>query len=215
MKGLLLKDLYTLKHLYAKNLTLVVVLYTALGLAMQMTFFMNILGWMFGFYTVGLLSAEKASNWDFYAATLPMNKALLVGEKFVLLLLCCLAGFGYSALMAPLIEWRMGTPIAESLFVAVVVALIVLLYFGVMMPFVYKFGVEKGRTGMLLALAAVGGVIMFLGTTGRLDGETPLDALYWVNDHTVLSLCLLAVAAAAVYVVCWLVSIAIYNKKEF
>ena len=67
---------------------------------------------------------------------------------FILLLLCALAGFAYGMVMSPLIQWRMGTPITESLLVALIVTLVVLLYFGIMMPFVYKFGVEKGRTGM-------------------------------------------------------------------
>lgn len=143
MKGLLLKDLYILKHAYFKNLTLVLVIYTALGLAMKMSFFFNIMGWMFGFYVVGLLSLDKASNWDFYASALPLSKPQLVGEKFILLLLCALAGFAYGMVMSPLIQWRMGTPITESLLVALIVTLVVLLYFGIMMPFVYKFGVEK------------------------------------------------------------------------
>lgn len=214
MKGLLLKDIYILKHIYAKNLALVLVLYTALGLALDMTFFLNILGWMFGFYVVGLLSVDKTSNWDFYAATLPLTKSLLVGEKFVLLLLCTLAGLDYSALMAPFLQWRTGTPVSENLFTALIVNLFVLLYFGLMMPFVYKFGVEKARTGMLLAIAAFGGVIMFLGSTGRLSDETPLAALAWANENPFPAVCLLAAAAVAVYVVCWLVSVAIYNKKE-
>lgn len=214
MKGLLLKDFYILKHIYAKNLILVLVLYTILGLAMEMSFFLSILGWMFGFYVVGLLSVDKTSNWDFYAATLPLSKPLLVGEKFVLLLLCTLAGLGYSALMSPLVQWRMGTPIPESLFTALIVNLLVLFYFGLMMPFVYKFGVEKARTGMLLAIAAFGGVIMFLGGTGRLSDETPVTALAWVNENPFPAVALLAAAVVAVYVVCWLISVAIYNKKE-
>lgn len=215
MKGLLLKDLYILKHIYAKNLLLVLVLYTGLGLAFEMPFFFNILGWMFGFYAVGLLSAEKASNWDFYASTLPLKKSLVVGEKFVLLLLCGLVGFVYSTLMAPLVQWRMGTPLEESLFTALTVSLFVLIYFGLMMPFTYKFGVEKARTGMLLCLAAFGGAVFFLGSTGKLDIDTPLQALQWANETPFLAMGACAVAAAALYLACWGVSVVIYSKKEF
>ena len=215
MKGLLLKDLYILKHAYFKNLTLVLVISTALGLAMKLSFFFNIMGWMFGFYVVGLLSLDKASNWDFYASALPLSKPQLVGEKFILLLLCALAGFAYGMVMSPLIQWRMGTPITESLLVALIVTLVVLLYFGIMMPFVYKFGVEKGRTGMLLAIAAFGGIIMFLGSTGRLSDETPIAAFSWMDENPLPTIALLSAAAIVVYAVCWIVSVAIYNKKEF
>lgn len=215
MKGLLLKDFYILKHVYAKNLTLVLVLYTGLGLAMKMPFFFNILGWMFGFYAVGLLSIDKSSNWDFYACTMPITKSLLVGEKFVLLLLCSLLGFLFSILTSPLLLWRMGTPIPETLFTAAAVFLVVTLYFGLMMPFTYKFGVEKARTGMLLLLAAFGGSVMFLGSTGVLGNETPLALIGWIDENIALTLCLLAALAVTMYLACWLISVAIYNKKEF
>lgn len=68
---------------------------------------------------------------------------------------------------------------------------------------------------MLLAIAAFGGIIMFLGSTGRLSDETPIAAFSWMDENPLPTIALLSAAAIVVYAVCWIVSVAIYNKKEF
>ena len=215
MKGLLLKDIYMISHLYRKNLVLVLVLYSAMGLALEMSFFFQILGWMFGFYVMGLFSTDSASRWDFYAATLPVSKAALVGEKFVLLLLCSLVGLAYSLLAAPLLYWRMGAPILETAAVSAVTALVSLVYFGLMLPLAYKFGIEKARTGLLLLLAAAGAGVLALSKLEVFHQDGAGTVIRWIDQNPWMALALLAAGCAAFYLACWGVSLAIYRKKEF
>ena len=96
MIGLVKKDLFLLRRVYMKNFFLVLALYTALGIALKMTSFFNLMSWMYGFYVISLFSVDNACRWDFYAATLPVSRKTVVTAKFLLLGLCVAAGQVYS-----------------------------------------------------------------------------------------------------------------------
>ncbi len=90
------------------------------------------------------------------------------------------------------------------------VAAICLAYFGVTLTLSYQFGVEKARTTMLLLVAGLA-MLLFAGfKTGLLNShalvQIDADPLAWGLG--------LGAVCAAVYLICWAVSAAIYRKKE-
>ena len=214
MIGLLKKDLFILRRVYMKNFFLVLALYTALGVALKMTSFFNLMSWMYGFYVISLFSVDNACHWDFYAATLPVSRKAVVTAKFLLLGLCVAAGQIYSLVMAPVACLLVGVPVLESIWTSLLVTLVLVIYFAVMMPLTYAFGPEKARSAMLLALVVIGGGIFAAASLGDTVGL--LDAMFgWLETGAATGFGILAAAAAAVCLVCWLASCRIYEKKEF
>ncbi|HJA26607.1 MAG TPA: ABC-2 transporter permease [Candidatus Fournierella merdigallinarum] len=214
MIGLLKKDLFILRRVYMKNFFLVLALYTALGVALKMTSFFNLMSWMYGFYVISLFSVDNACHWDFYAATLPVSRKAVVTAKFLLLGLCVAAGQIYSLVMAPVACLLVGVPVLESIWTSLLVTLVLVIYFAVMLPLTYAFGPEKARSAMLLALVVVGGGIFAAASLGDAGGL--LTAMFgWMETSLVPGIGVLAGAAAAVCLVCWLASCRIYEKKEF
>ena len=214
MIGLVKKDLFLLRRVYMKNFFLVLALYTALGIALKMTSFFNLMSWMYGFYVISLFSVDNACRWDFYAATLPVSRKTVVTAKFLLLGLCVAAGQVYSLVMAPVAYLVVGVPLMESVLTSLLVTLVLVVYFAVMLPLTYAFGPDKARSAMLLALVVVGGGIFAAASLGDAGGL--LTAMFgWMETSLVPGIGVLAGAAAAVCLVCWLASCRIYEKKEF
>lgn len=214
MIGLLKKDLLILRRVYMKNFFLVLVLYTVLGVALQMTSFFTLMSWMYGFYVMSLFSVDNTCRWDFYAATLPVSRKTVVTAKFLLLGLCIAAGFVYSLVTAPVAYLLIGEPIVESILASLLVTLILIVYFAVTIPLTYAFGPDKARSAMLLALVVVGGGIFAAASLGDAGGL--LTAMFgWMETSLVPGIGVLAGVAAAVCLICWLASCRIYEKKEF
>ena len=214
MIGLVKKDLFLLRRVYMKNFFLVLALYTALGIALKMTSFFNLMSWMYGFYVISLFSVDNACRWDFYAATLPVSRKTVVTAKFLLLGLCVAAGQVYSLVMAPVAYLVVGVPLMESVLTSLLATLVLVVYFAVMLPLTYAFGPDKARSAMLLALVVVGGGIFAAASLGDAGGL--LTAMFgWMETSLVPGIGVLAGAAAAVCLVCWLASCRIYEKKEF
>lgn len=214
MIGLVKKDLFLLRRVYMKNFFLVLALYTALGIALKMTSFFTLMSWMYGFYVLSLFSVDNACRWDFYAATLPVSRKTVVTAKFLLLGLCVAAGQVYSLVMAPVAYLVVGVPLMESVLTSLLATLVLVVYFAVMLPLTYAFGPDKARSAMLLALVVVGGGIFAAASLGDAGGL--LTAMFgWMETSLVPGIGVLAGAAAAVCLVCWLASCRIYEKKEF
>lgn len=215
MIGLLKKDLLILRRVYMKNFFLVLVLYTVLGIALQMTSFFTLMSWIYGFYVMSLFSVDNTCRWDFYAATLPVSRKTVVTAKFLLLGLCIAAGFVYSLVTAPVAYLLIGEPIVESILASLLVTLILIVYFAVTIPLTYAFGPDKARSAMLLLLGLAGGCILAAASLGD-GGRAVLMVLFgWMETSPVPGFSIITAATAVLCLVCWLVSCRIYERKEF
>lgn len=214
MIGLVKKDLFILRRVYMKNFFLVLALYTVLGVALEMSSFFTLMSWMYGFYVVSLFSVDNACHWDFYAATLPVSRKTVVTAKFLLLGLCVAAGLVYSLAMAPVAHLLIGTSIAENVLSSLLVTLILVVYFALTMPLTYAFGPDKARSAMLLMMGVVGGGIVAAASLG--DAAGLLEVMFgWMETSPVPGFSIITAVAAAICLICWLVSCRIYEKKEF
>lgn len=218
MIGLLKKDFFILWHAYRKNLVLILVLYSAMALAMNLTFMVFFFAWVSGFYILSGLTIDNYSKWDLFAASLPVSKRQLVGAKFILITLALLASFIIGTLLCGLLTLLRGEPFLENLLSLLAVSFVCLAYFGVSLVLSYKFGVEKARTAMLLVAAAVFGCLFALGKLellqsfalpGLLQTLFLGDLAIWGWAVVMPACCLL------VYLLCWAIATRIYSRKEF
>ena len=213
MIGLLKKDLLILRRVYMKNFFLVLVLYTVLGIALQMTSFFTLMSWMYGFYVMSLFSVDNTCRWDFYAATLPVSRKTVVTAKFLLLGLCIAAGFVYSLVTAPVAYLLIGEPIVESILASLLVTLILIVYFAVTIPLTYAFGPDKARSAMLLLLGLAGGCILAAASLGDGGGAVLMVLFGWMETSPVPGFSIITAATAVLCLVCWIASCRIYELK--
>lgn len=218
MIGLLKKDFFILWHAYHKNLALVLVLYSVIALAMDLTFMVFFFAWISGFYILSGLTIDNYSKWDLYAASLPVSKRQIVGAKFILITLALLVSFVIGTLLCGLLTLLKGTPFLENLLGLFAVSFVCLAYFGVSLVLSYKYGVEKARTAMLLAAAAVFGGVMVLGKLDLLQDMAlpPLLQTLFLGDLAIWGWAVvMPVCCILVYLLCWAIATRIYSRKEF
>ena len=136
MTALLLKDFYTI--LRQGRLMLVFVLVFALIPGLNAAGLAIVYAAMLP-YTA--LAYDERSKWDAYAVMLPYSRTTLVAEKYLL----GWVATGVAALLSLAGGILLGTDPMEALVTTLSVAGVALLMLAVSLPFMIRYGVEKGR----------------------------------------------------------------------
>ena len=164
MKGLLLKDLYNLKRLGKQYVIICTGMLIWSAFMKNYSFFSMMIMLSGVMSVISSFSFDEAAHFEKYALTLPVTKKNLVQAKYVLLLMFLAGGFLIgtlgSILLGLIIEGGV-FELPEQLTSAASVACLFLLAFSVMIPAVFKLGVEKGR--MLLVGIYMGLFALFWG----------------------------------------------------
>lgn len=206
MKGLLLKDWYMMKA-YCRIYPAILAIFLAISLFGEENLFFAFYPCMLcGMLPVNLIAYDEKSRWAQYSGTLPCTRAQLVSVKYLICLFAqgavlLLSGLAHGVRMALHGGFHGGEYAAFLLALVVVAALTS----SVPLPFIFKFGVEKGRIayylmiGVVCALSAVAGDLLAGGLSSVLGG---------------MGLGALAVAAVAAHLLSWRLSITFYQTRE-
>ena len=217
MKGLFLKDWYGLLGMYKKNLLLVLVLYAALSMILNMPFFLFMTPWLLGFYTLSSFSLDESCRWNLYARTLPVSSRQIVGGKFLLAISWILPGTIYAGVVgAAVCLLHPGETLASDMAVSsVVVGVIAIDMISILLAMTFRAGVEKARSLFFLIFIGFFLIIFLGGQIGLLDDAGVIAALASIAAYPLLwALGALAVAVL-IPVLCFFLSCRIYAKKEF
>lgn len=207
MKGLLLKDFYVaVKHCRAY------VLMTLLFLAISFTdsenmFFVFYPCMLCGMIPVTLLSYDERSHWLQYCGTLPYTKAQIVSAKFLIGLMTQLAVLVLTGVVQALRMIRDGGfSLAEFAPMMVLVLLMSVLATSISMPFMFRFGVEKGRVAYYVMVGAV--------CAGGALGSVLLQEAAHTSVSMQVLLPVLCLVSVGLYALSWYLSIVFYQKRE-
>lgn len=202
MKGLLLKDIYTLKS------TLRTYIFFAVFYGI-MSFSMGDASFVGGFMTIMLsmvpitaLAYDERAKWDKFALTMPVTKKDLVISKYILGFVLSLVGFviSISALM-----FQKDMDMFEKIIMSIVFMSLGWLYQGLVLPLMYKFGTEKGRIYMMM--------VFFLPSIAVYVITKFVDININPNMMETL-LMVFPFIAFAIFIASAFISMAIYNKKQ-
>ena len=217
MKGLFLKDWYGLLGMYKKNLMLVLVLYAALSLILNMPFFLFMTPWLLGFYTLSSFSLDESCRWNLYARTLPVSSRQIVGGKFLLAISWILPGTIYAGVVGAAVcllhpAETLSSDMAVS---SVVVGVIAIDMISILLAMTFRAGVEKARSLFFLIFIGFFLIIFLGGQIGMLDDAGLVAVLASIAAFPLLwALGVLAVAIL-IPVICFFLSCRIYANKEF
>lgn len=218
MKGLLIKDLKFLKN---QKIFLIVVL------AISIYFFVTgentsfVLGYasaMFATLAISTLNYDEQDNGMSYLLTFPISRKMYVLEKYLFgglmaVVTVFVEGLFISGLVAAKSMFYSFEEIAMYLSAALLIPIVML---SVMLPILIKFGAEKGRVAMLAVLGiviAAGYSIKMVVDILGIDILAKMDQ--WMQADTAITVAGIIVFAAGLFVVSYMISMAIMKRKQF
>ena len=213
MRALLLKDILALKRtlrIYAAFL----VVYCGIGIfSDNPSFFMVFITVL----PINAMTIDKGCHWNAYAACLPIPRSMGVLSKYIL------AGLGILAAIIPCLVFRLvdrytslitDTISWSEIALMTALALTILAF---QMPFLFRFGPERGRFASMAALLLLCIGLPMIVMQGGMDALTQtlhsdflLELLGWVGSR----MWVLIVIALALNVLSAVISIVIVNRHD-
>lgn len=217
MRALLLKDILALKRtlrIYAAFL----VVYCGIGIfSDNPSFFMGFITVLSIMLPINAMTIDKGCHWNAYAACLPIPRSMSVLSKYVL------AGLGILATIIPCLVFRLvdrytslitDTISWSEIALMTALALTILAF---QMPFLFRFGPERGRFASMAALLLLCIGLPMIVMQGGMDALTQtlhsdflLELLGWVGSR----MWVLIVIALALNVLSAVISIVIVNRHD-
>ena len=214
MKGLLLKDLY-MSEKYCRVFLLIVVVFFGMSLMSGPGFFLLAYPCiLMGLIPASLISYDEREKWDVYSGTLPCSRRQLVSCKYLVGLIGELPVICITTVLYALGLFRMGAFDPHAVLgMAAVFLLLGLIGPAATLPFMFRFGAEKGRIAYFAVIILLCGVSAAFGSIqGSGVGENALTAGIVMPQAGVSFF--LAVLAVLFYAVSWRLSIVFYKKRE-
>ena len=207
MKGLLLKDWYMMKN-YCRYYLFVSIGFIILSMISSGNmFFVFYPCLLCGMIPVNLLGYDERSRFTEYVGTLPYTKTQIVSAKYLiglftqiamLIVICAAQGVKMG------IE---GTFILKEFLLLMMLLLIMAsVASSLTLPFVFKYGVEKGRGAyyVMIGVVCAGSLIATTIFKESIQNEIQLNAVWPIA-------CLVGIG---IYVLSWYLSIVFYKKRE-
>mgnify|MGYP005764784117 FL=1 len=180
MMGLIKKDVY-LSLSMLKSYVVVAAVFALLTMTgiYDISFFVTYLSVMCIMIPVNLFAYDEQARWDKYAAALPAGRAGMVKARYLFTILICFGTLGFALLLQLIVALFTGVQGQERtdlLLSGLLPTAYGIFMNAVLLPLLFKFGSQKGRIYLILALGVGVGVI-FGGLTGLKKMGIPLSAL--------------------------------------
>lgn len=214
MKGLILKDLLNLRK-NLKTTIIICLFYTFIFSTLNPAFLSSMITILFAMQILTTFSYDDYSKWNVYALSLPISKKQLVLSKYVLNFSFVIGGGIFSFILASLISLFKGSLLTNDLLASTIGSTgIMLLMTLILIPLIFKYGVERSRI-MLLGIFAIPTIlILIIGKILSLTGisfpsDEQLNAM--LPAIAVISIIVLILGTYMSY----LTSVKIITKKEY
>lgn len=212
MKGLLLKDLYTLKGM-GRQYIIVVIFMMLWAVGMKTPSFVYVFSIMMGaMVLLSSLTLDETVSFNRFALTMPMNVSTLIKEKYVLFLITMGLGVGVSCILMFILQLLPIQMEGFDYLEMVPVMTVFIVGTAISLPIIFQKGAEKGRYAYIASMLGMGAVfygILKLCTASGISFEE----IVAVNEgmFAVLSLVICIVSLLISYQV----SVKLVQKKEW
>ncbi len=208
MKGLLLKELYT----FRKNwLVMLIFLGTAVlnGILIGNVRILMIIPLLLSVWSVNFMNADEISKWQQYSIILPYGRKTIVSSKYLIIMI-----LNICSLVIVSVCYALSSAVGkaefskDSLLMLMISSIVVgFLYPIVALPLNFRFNFEKGRQLIVIVNFLISGAIIILITMTK-------DIISIPEKITVYILLIIAAAITIFFVLSWLLSVKIYEKKD-
>lgn len=209
MTGLIKKDLLMIKS----NLKMIlVILFVFFIMALQGKFDISFVpAFIVVMLFMSTFSYDEFNKWDAYAVTLPNGRKNVVKSKYIASLLLTFVTIILTIILNSLVG-LINSNLEFDKFISTMMGCVfgVILIQSIMYPFIFKYGMEKGRIGLFVISFAIVGIIGLLSSVLKINIPTNVVTFldnYWFVITPLISIILLLVS--------YKISEKIYLKKEF
>lgn len=207
MKGLLIKDFYMLQK-YCKIYIIIVLIFIAAAfVSSNNLFFLFYPCVISGIIPVMLLGYDERSKWDSYCKTMPYSKIQIVSCKYIIGLIIQAVVLILSGI-AQAVQMSIKGNFSFDSYLLTMMILFILSCFSssVCLPFIFKFGVEKGRLiyYVMIGFVAGGGVILL-----NISSDFTKN---FISANTIIAI--ICVISLLLYALSWYLSFVFYKKRE-
>ena len=206
MNGLILKDLLNLKK-YSRTLLLIIAVYIVFALlGDSVSFISGAVIILSAMMVITSFSYDYMAKWDKYALSLPVTRRDVVLAKYLLGLIVILIGAAVSLAISLLYSlYSPQLTLLQQLAVVGAICGIGLVMISVLLPLIFKFGVEKSRILLILVC-----LVPTLVAIGAVRADIPMPSAQMLSFLIKLS----PLAVILIYFLSYLISLSIYKKKE-
>lgn len=204
MKTLLIKDILLLKN-YKKVMVFILVLMLAISFQNGLDFVSGYLLVFLGILSLSTISYDEANHTMLTLLSMPIQRKDYVKEKYLFAFFMMMAGF-FIVMVLSLFKMEL---FQSAFYESLVVLSSGLCLLALALPFQLKYGQEKGRIVMLVI------VFLFVFASYFLEDFFQSFFLYLdqMNPNVLAIRCL--VISFALYLISMMISIFIFNKREF
>lgn len=217
IKGLIIKDLLQLKS-YKKTLIVFIFVFVATSIAQENT--RNILIVMMtlglGMFSIATFSYDEMAKVDKYILTLPLTKKEVVAGKYTLVIISTIIGAVLGILISLMLSYiTVGElpNILELIEIAIGAVFGIGIVESIQIPFIYRYGAEKGRIQIFIAVAVVAFLVGGIIWMGEKFDVNFLDS-FMINTFIKVIPIILLVATVIIYFVSYQIAYKIYKQKE-
>lgn len=213
MKGLILKDLLNLKK-YVKSLAIIIIFFAVLFISQNNIYALNgvviILCSMMVITTMGY---DNFAKWDKYALTMPVTRRDIVLSKYLLMLILTGIGVILSLLFSfgfGIVKYNLN--VLETLEANGLILAVYLIFGSIILPLLYKFGVEKARILMILCFLLPTFVVIVGGKILKHLGISFSGGYsYYILKYSPIIISIIMILSL---VISYIISLKIYCKKD-
>ncbi len=210
MKGLLLKDFYLITK-YCRAFFILIIAFGIISAFTSDNIFLFYPCVIASMLPMTLQSYDEREKWCTYSAALPYSKAKQVSAKYIIGLLASVISI-IIITAAQLYKLCTGSVYSANDLIFLILQLfaISLLPPAFTLPFIFKFGTEKGR---ILYYVVIGASCALITINSESFDLSELSQAAASNGNSYLML--FFVASVILYVVSWILSVKFYKKREF
>lgn len=151
MKGLILKDFYTMSSTLKVYAFLILVYVAVFGMMENNPVSAIMVSTLvISMSPVTALAYDEQSKWDKMARTMPVTPKTVVRAKYIFSLLMAVAAAVFSTVTIIIVDKFRNT--SDCLIAMVMAVLLALFYHSLLFPTIYKFGTTKGRIYTMLIM---------------------------------------------------------------
>ena len=187
MLGLIKKDLLMVKS----NLKLVIIIFAVLFImSLQKEFDMSFIPpFIVAMLFMSTFSYDEYNKWDAYAVTLPNGRKSVVAAKYLATIILIAISIIITIILNIVVGLVNNNTNYESMLSTMAGCFFgIVLIVSIIYPFIFKYGIEKGRIGLFIGSFAIATVISFLRKATNINIPSNIVnffELYWYIINTI------------------------------
>lgn len=218
MKGYLIKDLQMMRY-QIKFYIMFILLAAFISGNMEEPFFaVPYLIFIGTIYIFNAIAYDETENGYSFLFTLPISRKEYVAEKYIFAAVLALisAAIGFLIMSGHMIFQNKTEDAGANLYMSILFLLLTLIFISVLLPVIFKNGVEKGRIVLSAFVGSAGGLLLILIKALPHDVqrlEHLIDAIAQMHKFSFIGIG--AAICTAVIMISMQISVRIMEKKEF